>query len=924
MLTARENANRFRTVWGARHCSPFTQIWEITVRKLYALGIGAMLGMAVAGGAMAEGFNADRSKLSFDALDMNKLADEDALTDEKGVGPKRFAIGHEVDVRPAADGRWSTRADGSLVWTFEVDTPDAAHLNFGLNPFHLPDGATLTIAATDGSTSIGPFTAENNNVTGQYWTQVLMASSAVFTLTVPAGRQDEVQLALVKIGHGYRGFGARTKYCKSGACNMDVACLGPNDPWNDNRRAVAAYTRGATDTCTGSLVNNTANDHRLIFATAGHCGMNSNANAATIVAYWNYESATCRTPGSAASGTALPKPNTTYNGATFLANHGTTSSSDWTLLEFVQPVNPAYNHYWAGWDRTGVAPVCAQPGDPASTTGMCASIHHPGVDEKRITFIGQTMDIRQYLQPAAGSGTSHWYVHWDPSPPLLPGIQPPPASIAPNVTEGGSSGSPLYNAEHRLVGVLSGGLSACGATGENLTDYYGRLAIGWEGGGTTATAMKTHLDPVGGGTATVLDGINACTAPAAPSDVTATATAANAITVSWTTVGGIAKYRILRSTGACPGSNFTQIAEVDNATSYVDGTVSGATTYSYKVVSVDTAQPCQSVASSCSSATATGQCTLSPTFGGANGATSPGTASCEVDLNWTAATPNCGASPPRYNVYRSTTAGFTPSAANLLQSCLTSTTLADTTVGNTSYHYVVRAEDPNGAGAGLCGGGIEDTNLVRRSARPFGPGTVDGFTDDAESGITRWSAAGSGAGANWAVATTQSHSPASSFFVPDPSTSSSRTLTLATPLDLSASGGNKLEFWTRYATEANYDGVLLEYSLDGGTTWTDILGAQGSVPADANRFSEGGYNAVMNANGVFGARTAWHGSRTTWTRVTVDLSAFAGNQVGLRFRFASDTSQTGDGFWLDDVRHYYGASCTSGEADLIFRNGFEP
>ena len=174
---------------------------------------------------MAEGFNADRSKISFDALDMNKLADEDALTDEKGVGPKRFAIGHEVNVTPAADGRWSTRADGSLVWTFEVETPDAAHLNFGLNPFHLPDGATLTIAAADGSSSIGPFTAENNNVTGQYWTQVLMGNSAVFTLNVPAGRPDEVQLALVKIGHGYRGFGARTKYCKSGACNMDVACL---------------------------------------------------------------------------------------------------------------------------------------------------------------------------------------------------------------------------------------------------------------------------------------------------------------------------------------------------------------------------------------------------------------------------------------------------------------------------------------------------------------------------------------------------------------------------------------------------------------------------------------------------------------------------------------------------------------------------
>lgn len=895
------------------------------MRKLNAIGIALMLGLGVAGVAAAgESFNADKSKVTFDALDINKLAEQDALTDIKGVGPKRFAIGHELTVNPAGYGRWTTRADGSQVWTFDIETPDAVHLGFGFNPFHLPDGAVLTIKSPDGGQEIGPFTANDNSVTGQLWTPVLIGNNAALQLTVPAGRQQEVQLQLVKVGQGYRGFGARSKHCKSGACNMDVACLGPNDPWNDNRRAVAAYTRGATDTCTGSLVNNTANDRRLIFATAGHCGMNSNSVAATIVAYWNYESATCRTPGSSASGSPLPKPNTTYSGATFLANHGTTSSSDWTLLEFTGPLNPAFNHYWAGWDRTGDAPACVQPGDPASTTGMCASIHHPGVDEKRITFIGQTMDIRRYLQPAPGSGTSHWYVHWDPSPPLLPGIQPPPTSVVPNVTEGGSSGSPLYDVQRRLVGVLSGGLSACGAEGDDLTDYYGRLAIAWEGGGTPATAMKTHLDPVGGGTATVLDGINACTAPAAPTNVTATASAANAITVSWTPASGITRYQVQRSSGACPGSNFTQIAEVNNVSSYVDTTVSGGSTYSYKIVSVDTVQPCSSLASSCSSATATGQCTLSPTFAGAASANSPGTASCEVDVAWAAATPNCGANPVRYNVYRSTTAGFTPSAANLLQSCVTTTTFADTSVGANTYHYVVRAEDPNGAGSGLCGGGIEDTNLVRRSARPFGPGSVDGFTDTAEGGIGAWTVAGSGSGSNWAPDTTQSHSPTTSFFVPDPATVSERRLTLTAPLDLGATGGNKLEFWTRYSTETNYDGVLLEYSLDGGTTWTDILGAQGSVPADANRFTEGGYNGVMNANGVFGARTAWHGARTTWTRATVNLAAFGGNVVNFRFRFASDTSQSGAGFWIDDVRHYYGGTCTSTQADLIFEDDFEP
>lgn len=894
------------------------------MQKSNKFSIVLMLGLAfgLAGGAVAEGFNADKSKVSFDALDMNKLEEQDALTDIKGVGPKRFAIGHELKVNPAGYGHWTNGPNGSMVWTFEIETPDAAHLGFGFNPFHLPEGATLNITSPDGGEKLGTLTAENNNSTGQYWTQVLMSSKALLTLTVPAGRQNEVQLELVKIGHGYRGFGARTKYCKSGSCNMDVACLGPSDPWNDQRRSVAAYTRGATDTCTGSLVNNTAGDHRLIFATAGHCGMNSNADAATIVAYWNYESPTCRTPGSPASGTPVPKPSTTYNGANFLANHGATSSSDWTLLEFVQPMNPAFNHFWAGWDRTGNPVNCSVPGTASSTDGLCASIHHPGVDEKRITFIQEPMLVRTYMQPTS-TGTSHWYVAWDPNPPLLPGIQPPPASVVPNVTEGGSSGSPLYDVQHRLIGVLSGGLSACGATGANLTDYYGRLAISWEGGGTPATAMKTHLDPVGGGTATVLDGINACTAPAAPTDISATATAPNALTVTWTPASGITRYQVLRSTGICPGSNFTQIAEVNNVSSYVDSTVSGGTTYSYKIVSVDTVQPCSSPASSCGSATATGACTLAPSFAGLASASSAGTASCAVNLGWAAATANCGGGQIRYNVYRSLTPGFTPLAGNAVQTCLTGTSFNDTNVGGSNtYHYVVRAEDSSGTGSGVCAAGLEDANAVQKSQQPAGPDTV-AFSDDAESGLSLWTAAGTG-GTDWTLVTTQAHSPVNSFFVANPTVVSDRTLTMNGNVAVPAAAGTTLEFWIRYSTEPSYDGTLLEYSLDGGTTWTDILDAQSAVPADANRFITGGYNGAMNANGAWGTRRSWHGDFSTeWIRSSVNLSAFAGTSAKFRFHFKSDSSVARTGFWLDDVRLYYGSACANG-VDQIFKNGFEP
>ncbi|HJU40583.1 MAG TPA: hypothetical protein VJ724_13485, partial [Tahibacter sp.] len=529
--------------------------------KASTLGLALIL---LGGTASAAGLDADRRTMAFDALDMQKVAAEDALNDVKGTR-YRFAIAHTVKINPAAHGAWTTHADGSTSWTFDVDTPDAAHLNFGFEPFRLPDGARLSIVSPDGD----KLTYDGDDATaGQLWTAIVKGATARLTLDVPAGKAGDVELALRHVGHGYRGFGATAKHCKSGACNLDVACLAPDDPWNAQRRAAGTYTVGGRDTCSGSLVNNTANDRRMLFATATHCGVSDDAIGASVVMYWNYESPTCRTPGSASSGQALPKPATSQSGARFLAATAdfrtmpaSAFNSDFTLLELTQQADPALNLHWVGWDRRDAAShACAAPADPAATDGLCASIHHPNVDEKRITFVEADLARVDF----DGGIASHYHANWDPTPPILPGIQPPPASVVPNVTEPGSSGSPLFDAERRLVGVLSGGPSACGATGANLSDYYGRLASAWEGGGTPQTAMKTHLDPVGGGAAQFLDDLGQCNAPAAPTNVAATASGANAATVTWDAVPGISTYRVLRADGACPGGVYQRIGEVNN------------------------------------------------------------------------------------------------------------------------------------------------------------------------------------------------------------------------------------------------------------------------------------------------------------------------------------------------------------------------
>lgn len=489
--------------------------------------------LPLAGGEPVALASIPASKLA--ALDMAKVAAEDAEDDRKNVsGGLRYAVPAKLAVEASRDGRWQKAQDGRAVWHWRVRSPDALHLNFGFDRFFLPEGATLRILATEGKAALGPFTSAHNSRHRQLWTAPLFANEAIIEVAVPEGLKSGLELNLAQVGIGYRGFGLKSKHCKSGACNTDVACLGPNDPFNLPRRAVASYSFGGGRLCTGSLVNNTRGDRRMLFLTATHCELTA-ANAASLVVFWNFESPTCRLPGSAASDSeaVIGATNQTQTGATLLvatnnpfAGPGSADSrSDFTLVELTQPANPAFNLYWAGWDRRANAPFCG-PG------ALCASIHHPDGDEKRVTF----SDTPMVQGGIAQAGGVHWTVFWNRSLPLarlsnLPAPLPP--TLPASVTERGSSGSPMYNAQQRLVGVLSGGASFCGAAEAQLNDEYGQLAKAWDGLGTAATRVRDALDPVGGGSAEALDGIDTCSAPAinvtAPANIAAGAVASVAV-----------------------------------------------------------------------------------------------------------------------------------------------------------------------------------------------------------------------------------------------------------------------------------------------------------------------------------------------------------------------------------------------------------
>lgn len=380
----------------------------------------------------------------FESLDVKSVHDEEVMFEKKGVAP-RFAVPHEVSISPVFE-----KSAGGYTWSHQVTAPNAVSLNFGFSEFYLPEGAELNIFSADRSTFIRSFTSADNNSSRELWTPVIMTDDAIIELTVPADAINEVALKLSHVGQGFRTFGQSTQ--KSGSCNIDVACS-ESRGWENEVNSVGVISTGGSRFCTGFMVNNTRNDKAPLFMTAAHCRITA-SSAPSLVVYWNFQTSKCK-------GGRDGKLTDFQTGSVHLAS-GT--RSDFALVRLNTAPKAEWNVTFAGWDATG----------EIGTTAV--AIHHPNVDEKSISFENDPTVLASYGgQTSPGDSTHVRVIDWDKG-----------------TTEPGSSGSPLFDANHRVIGQLHGGGAACG---NDLSDYYGRLHTSWTGDGTAKGSLKDHLDP---------------------------------------------------------------------------------------------------------------------------------------------------------------------------------------------------------------------------------------------------------------------------------------------------------------------------------------------------------------------------------------------------------------------------------------------
>ncbi len=397
-------------------------------------------------------------------VDVPSMIAEDEVESSKGI-PLRFGAPFEVNYNMNNSGTWETLGDGSRIWRLRIESEGAYSINLVYRNFWMPPGARFYIYNENQSMVIGAFTEDNNKEFEQFATGPVKGDVTILEYVEPVGTEVQGVISIERVVHAYRNLFDRhflkdgDDFGNSGSCNNNVNCP-VGDDWQDDKRAVAMIlTSGGFRLCTGALVNNVQEDFTPYFLTANHCL----GGQATWLFMFNYESPNCNN----------------IDGPTWMTTSGsvlraTNANSDFALLELLEMPPDSYSVYYAGWSNI----------NSASTSSI--GIHHPNGDIKKISFDNNPPSSANY---GGGTGGSHWRINaWDDG-----------------TTEPGSSGSPLFDQNHRITGQLHGGTASCSQP--SAPDYYGKFSQSWSYGTNSFTRLSDWLDPENTG-ATTLDGLD--------------------------------------------------------------------------------------------------------------------------------------------------------------------------------------------------------------------------------------------------------------------------------------------------------------------------------------------------------------------------------------------------------------------------------
>jgi len=413
-------------------------------------------------------------------LDLDQIRREDSINDLDKSLPWRYGVTRPIHLDLEASGTWTTLEDGSRLWRVAIQSPDAINLSVNFNDFHLPQGARLQLYNGDRTDKSKIYSNENNRPSKKLGSWFITGDIILIEYFEPSSSVGNVSLKIGSVIHGYRlghvnALVDGTRGLNdSGDCNYDVNCsIGSDFDEKKNmvKKAVALLNLGNGYLCSASLINNTASNKAPFLLTANHCLENSNPDLWSVRFNWMSPDPIC----GSISNSADIQSNFTISGAQFRAS---SAKSDFALVELYSAIPSSWDVSFAGWDRSDVLPEYQ------------VGIHHPNGDIMKICRddngaikeIANGTDVWLIKGLSAGNGNG-WEI---------------------GTTESGSSGSPLFNQDGRIIGQLYAGQSSCdGLVSNGDYDVYGRFAVSWDTGNTSESRLEDWLDPVGTGQTTI-------------------------------------------------------------------------------------------------------------------------------------------------------------------------------------------------------------------------------------------------------------------------------------------------------------------------------------------------------------------------------------------------------------------------------------
>ena len=384
------------------------------------------------------------SKIAMPSVDTNILFEEDA--NRQPGNPERYAYGFDVDINLFEQGHIEQLDNGDKVWRLRISSDNAIGMKLYFNQFYLPQGSTLAIYTDYMVDEL--YDSSINHEDQEFSHRLLQGDVITIEYFEPANTIENALLNISTVYHAYKDILGFYPSDQERNCGVNVAC--DNGEFEDQINSVIFLDMNGY-ICSAALINNTSFDLTPYVLTAYHCvDPETPGEHNWFSFYFKHQSSSC-------SGS---------NGSYSYSRTGSTLRSsyyysDFALLEMDYTPAASFNGYYAGWNRSSSPPQ------------LSAGIHHPGGDPKKINY-----DNDNAFSDGWYTSNTHWRLNWDEGG-----------------TEGGSSGSPLFDDEKLIVGQLHGGSGECGSG----TDYYGKMNTSWTGGGTSSTRLSDWLDPSGTG-----------------------------------------------------------------------------------------------------------------------------------------------------------------------------------------------------------------------------------------------------------------------------------------------------------------------------------------------------------------------------------------------------------------------------------------